>query len=302
MSTQDAISVSGLTKSYGKVAAVKDVSFDVHRGEIFALLGPNGSGKTTTLEILMGLRSYDQGKIVYFDANQPSGKLPRIGAVFQTRMYYDSLTVREHIKYYSGFYRVRADIDRYLEMVNLKDKLDAEYGHLSGGQKQQLSILLALVNDPEILFLDEPSTALDPQVRLKIWDLIRTLKSEGKTIIFSTHYIEEAEALADRVSILSKGELIITDSPANIVKNYNVGYNVELSFDEEVSIGALEDLGVGGVQCRGGVYSFSGDAIDDALLQAVKNISAKFMVSRINIGKSSLQSVFVKITEERFSQ
>jgi ABC-2 type transport system ATP-binding protein len=197
---------------------------------------------------------------------------------------------------------VRSDIQKYLDMVNLGDKMDTQYAQLSGGQKQQLSILLALVNDPEILFLDEPSTALDPQVRLKIWDLIRTLKSEGKTIVFSTHYIEEAEALADRVSILSKGELIITDSPVNIIKNYNEGYNVELCFDEEISIGALENLGVGGVQLRGGVYSFSVSAIDDALLQSVKDISGKFMVSRINIGKSSLQSVFVKVTEERFSQ
>lgn len=301
MNTLHAISVAGLSKKYGKVDALKQISFDVERGEIFALLGPNGSGKTTTLEILMGLRPYDQGKITYFNTDQP-GRLPRIGAVFQTRMYYDSLTVREHIKYYSSFYRVKADIGRYLDMVNLADKLDAQYAHLSGGQKQQLSILLALVNDPQILFLDEPSTALDPQVRLKIWELIRALKSEGKTIVFSTHYIEEAEALADRVSILSKGELIITDSPANIVKNYNEGYNVELSFDEDVSVGALEELGVGAVRCDKGVHTFTVSAIDDALLQAVKDISARFMISRINIGKSSLQSVFVKITEERFSQ
>lgn len=301
MNTLHAISVAGLSKKYGKVDALKDVSFDVERGEVFALLGPNGSGKTTTLEILMGLRPYQQGKVTYFNADQ-SGRLPRIGAVFQTRMYYDSLTVREHIKYYSSFYRVQSDIGKYLDMVNLADKLDAQYAHLSGGQKQQLSILLALVNDPQILFLDEPSTALDPQVRLKIWDLIRALKSEGKTIVFSTHYIEEAEALADRVSILSKGELIITDSPANIVKNYNEGYNVELSFDEDVSVGALQELGVGAVRCHKGIHSFTVSAIDDALLQAVKDISARFMISRINIGKSSLQSVFVKITEERVSQ
>lgn len=302
MNALNAISVADLTKSYGKVEALKKVSFDVERGEIFALLGPNGSGKTTTLEILMGLRSYDNGKISYFNADCGSRKLPRIGAVFQTRVYYDSLSVREHIKYYSSFYRVRSDIQKYLDLLNLGEKIDAQYAQLSGGQKQQLSILLALVNEPEILFLDEPSTSLDPQVRLKIWELIRTLKNEGRTIVFSTHYIEEAEALADRVSILSKGELIITDSPANIIKNYNEGYNVELCFDEEMSIAALEDLGVGGVQRRGSVYSFSVSAIDDALLQSVKDISGKFRVSRINIGKSSLQSVFVKVTEERFSQ
>jgi ABC-2 type transport system ATP-binding protein len=299
VNTSLAISVSGLSKRYGKVEAVKSISFDVNRGEIFALLGPNGSGKTTTLEILMGLRPYEQGKITYPGAAAGSGKLPRIGAVFQTRMYYDNLTVREHIKHYTGFYRVQSDIGKYLALVNLTDKLDAQYRVLSGGQKQQLSILLALVNDPEILFLDEPSTALDPQVRLRIWDLIRSLKSEGKTVVFSTHYIEEAEALADRVSILSKGELVVTASPAEIIRRYNEGYNVELSFDEEVSVAALEDLGAGSVRCRGGVYTFSASAIDDALFQLVKGIADKFMLSRVNIGKSSLQTVFVRITEER---
>lgn len=302
MNTSHAITVTGLSKRYGKVEALKAISFDVYRGEIFALLGPNGSGKTTALEILMNIRSYEQGKITYFDSAVGSDRLPRIGAVFQTRMYYDSLSVREHIKYYTNFYRVKSDIRKYLNQVDLGDKLDVQYGSLSGGQKQQLSILLALVNDPEILFLDEPSTALDPQVRLRIWDLIRALKDEGKTIVFSTHYIEEAEALADRVSILSKGELIVTDSPSNIIKKYNEGYDVELSFDEEVSVAELERLGIGSVRCSRGLHTFSVSAIDDSLLQLVKEISNKFMVSRINIGKSSLQSVFIRITEERSSQ
>src|SRR5690606_5936851 len=132
-----------------------------------------------------------------------------------------------------------------LDMVNLQEKLDCQYKDLSGGQKQQLAIVLALVNDPEVLFFDEPTSALDPQVRLKIWDLIRALKSEGKTIVFTTHYMEEAEALADRVAILSKGELVITDSPANIIRNYNDSYNVELSFEEDAGLAALEGYSFG---------------------------------------------------------
>jgi ABC-2 type transport system ATP-binding protein len=262
------------------------------------MLGPNGSGKTTTLEILLGLRRHDAGRVEYFEANGQLGRMPRVGAVFQGRVYYESLTVRELIKYYGGLYRAPPqDVSRYLDMVNLKEKLNTQYKDLSGGQQQQIAIILALVNDPEVLFFDEPSSALDPQVRLKIWQLIRNLKSEGKTIIFTTHYIEEAEALADRVSILSKGELVITDSPGNIIRRYNENYIVEFSFEEDAGVGVFN--GFDDVRFRDGIYSFSVDAINADLMQAVKDISDKHKLSRISIGKSSLQSVFVKITEEK---
>lgn len=295
------ISVTGLEKKYNNAPALKGISFGVGRGEIFALLGPNGSGKTTTLEILMGLRKHDAGKVEYIDAGGQTGRTPRIGAVFQGRVYYDNLTVRELIKYYCSLYRAPPrDISRYLAMVNLQDKLDCEFRNLSGGQKQQIAIILAMVNDPEVLFLDEPSNALDPQVRLKIWDLIRMLKGEGKTIVFTTHYIEEAEALADRVSILRRGELVITDTPANIIRKYNENYTVEFSFEEEVGAGALDSYGFGAVRFHEGVYSFSVDAITGALMQKVQEISRKHTLSRLNIGKASLQSIFVKITEESF--
>jgi ABC-2 type transport system ATP-binding protein len=293
------ISVIGLVKNYGELQALKGISFDVRHGEIFALLGPNGSGKTTTLEILMGLRPYNAGTVEHFDAQGARTAAPKIGPVFQRQVYYDSLTVRELIKYYSSFYRSPSrDIQRYLDMVNLQQKMHCKYKDLSGGQKQQLAIVLALVNDPDLLFFDEPSTALDPQVRMRIWELIRLLKGEGKTVIFTTHYIEEAEALADRVTILSNGKLIVTDSPANIIRSYNEAYNVELCFDGEVAIDALDGYGFGDLQLRDGIYTFSADAIDVHLMQSMKEISEKYAVSKINIGKSSLQSVFVKITEE----
>lgn len=296
------ISVTGLKKKYGDVQALKGISFGVGRGEIFALLGPNGSGKTTTLEIMMGLRSPDGGKVEYFDEDGTAARKPRIGPVFQTQVYYDNLTVRELIEHYRKFYRDPSnEIQRYLAMVNLGEKMDSLYKNLSGGQKQQLAIVMSLVNDPDLLFFDEPSNALDPQVRLKIWDLIRTLKAEGKTIVFTTHYIEEAEALADRVSILSKGELVIADSPANIIRHYSDDYTVELGFDEDVGIAVLEGYGFAEVRFKDGVYAFSVDAIDAVLMQAVKEISDRYKVSKVNIGKSSLQSIFVRITEERFA-
>ncbi len=296
------INVTGLAKSYGNVQALKGVSFGVERGEIFAMLGPNGSGKTTTLEILMGLRRYDTGKVEYLGPDGREIRSPKIGPVFQTRTYYDTLKVRELIRYYSGLYDAPSTgIQKYLDMVNLQDKLDTPYRHLSGGQQQQVAIVLALVNDPDILFFDEPTNALDPQVRLKIWDLIRTLKAEGKTIIFTTHYIEEAEALADRVAILSKGELVVTDTPANIIRRYNETFTVELGFEDEVGVDALGGFGFDDIRFVDGVYTFNADAIDAALIQAVATLSAKYRMTRVNIGKSSLESVFVKITEERFA-
>lgn len=292
------ISISGLVKNYDKVQALKGISFDVEPGEVFALLGPNGSGKTTTLEILMGLRSFDKGTVAHFSKTGEPTKKPKIGAVFQGRVYYDNLTVRELIKYYGGFYRSPStSVQRYLDMVNLQDKLDCRYSNLSGGQKQQLAIVLALVNEPDVLLFDEPSTALDPQVRMKIWDLIRALKQEGKTIIFTTHYIEEAEALADRVSILSGGRIQVTDKPGNIIRNYNDRYVVELSFDQPVAADALATV-PHSIEHREGVYSFSVDAIDASVLQMLKELSERSMLSRVSIGKSSLQDVFVKITED----
>lgn len=294
------ISISGLVKRYGKMSALKGISFDVRHGEIFALLGPNGSGKTTTLEILMGLRSFDQGEIHYFDAAGQRKTGLKIGPVFQTPVYYENLTVRELIKYYSQFYDTPSNhVDQYFDLVNLQEKLDCQYKDLSGGQKQQLSILLSLVNDPDILFFDEPSNALDPQIRLKIWDIIRSLKNEGKTIIFTTHYIEEAEALADRVSILSKGEILVTDNPENIIKLYNDSYKVEFTLEQPVDVESFEQFGVVGINFFDGVYSFSVDAINGSLMQRVKDMSEKLSISKISIGKSSLEDVFVRLTGEK---
>ena len=167
---------------------------------------------------------------------------------------------------------------------------------LSGGQKQQVAIVLSLLNDPPILFFDEPSNALDPQIRQKIWQIIRALKAMGKTVIFTTHYIEEAEALADRVAIMSKGQIIVTDTPENIIRQYNDSFNVEFELEHDVDVSAFGELGV---HYRDGVYSFSVDAINAGVLQVIKDISEQFSLSKVSIGKSSLEDVFVRLTGEK---
>jgi ABC-2 type transport system ATP-binding protein len=291
------ISISDLVKRYDKLTALKGITFDVKHGEVFALLGPNGSGKTTTLEILMGLRSFDAGDIRFFDKNGHQVAGFDVGPVFQTPVYYESLTVAELIHFYSKFYRTSAaSIQQYLSIVDLSAKMDTEYKNLSGGQKQQVAIVLSLLNDPPILFFDEPSNALDPQIRQKIWQIIRALKDMGKTVIFTTHYIEEAEALADRVAIMSKGQIIVTDTPQNIIQHYNESFNVEFELEHDVDVSAFGELGV----CyRDGVYSFSVDAINGRVLQVIKDISEQFSLSKVSIGKSSLEDVFVRLTGEK---
>lgn len=294
------ISINGLEKRYAEKYALKGVSFDVKKGEIFALVGPNGSGKTTTLEILMGLQPYDGGAVVFRDVETglETSKL-KIGPVFQEPVYYATLTVRQLLKFYSRFYVSPVkSMEHRLKSVCLEDKMDTQYQNLSGGQKQQLSIVLSLVNDPDVLFFDEPSTALDPQVRHKIWDLIRNLKEEGKTIILTTHYIEEAEALADRVSILNAGEVVITDEPSNIIGKYNTHYAIEMQIDGSIDKEKFSGYGFANVQAVGGSYRFSVPTLESGVFESIRKIAEEHNILNFRIGKSSLEDVFVQLTHE----
>jgi ABC-2 type transport system ATP-binding protein len=292
------IQVQEILKRFGQTQALKGVSFDVNRGEVLGLLGPNGSGKTTTLEILMGIAKADSGSVNFSNDKGVVEKI-KIGSVFQVPVYYDTLTVAELIKFYSRFYRRPTEkIPEYLAMVNLQDKLDTQFRNLSGGQKQQLSIVLSLVNDPDILFFDEPSNALDPAVRHKIWDLIRLLKKNGKTIVFTTHYIEEAEALADRVVIMNKGEVIVTDEPKNIVGKYSGQYLVTMSIEGAPAPVNLECFDFGNVHIANGVYSFSVASLSACFFSGIQRLSEKYVISDLKIGRSSLEDVFVKLTGE----
>ena len=214
-----AIYVRGLRKSYGSFEAVKGIDFEVRPGEVFGLLGPNGAGKTSTVEILEGLRPRTAGevKVLDFDPDRQKQRLKdRIGVCLQATNLPDKITVHESLQLFGAFYTRNIDGDALLKRLQLWEKKDAGYATLSGGQKQRLAIALALINDPQLLFLDEPTTGLDPQVRLEIRDLIEELKAEKRTIVMTTHYIEEAERLCDRVAIIDSGVIIASGSPREL--------------------------------------------------------------------------------------
>lgn len=219
MSGEFAIYVRGLRKSYHDFEAVKGIDFEVRPGEVFGLLGPNGAGKTTTVEILEGLRPRTAGdvQVLDFDPDRQKQQLKdRIGVCLQATNLPDKITVREALNLFAAFYTRTVDGDALLKRLQLWDKKDAAYATLSGGQKQRLALALALINDPQMLFLDEPTTGLDPQVRLEIRDLIEELRAEKRTILMTTHYIEEAERLCDRVAIIDAGQIIAIGSPREL--------------------------------------------------------------------------------------
>ncbi|MEY2563097.1 MAG: type transport system ATP-binding protein [Verrucomicrobiota bacterium] len=219
MNNEFAIYVRGLRKSYGSFEAVKGIDFEVRPGEVFGLLGPNGAGKTSTVEILEGLRARSAGevKVLDFDPDRQKQKLKdRIGVCLQATNLPDKMTVQEALTLFSAFYTRNVDGNALLKRLQLWEKKDAAYSTLSGGQKQRLAIALALINDPQMLFLDEPTSGLDPQVRLEIRDLIGELRAEKRTIIMTTHYIEEAEKLCDRVAIIDAGQIIASGSPREL--------------------------------------------------------------------------------------
>src|SRR6267378_3124824 len=213
------ISVQALEKSYGEVQAVKGIDFEIQPGEVFGLLGPNGAGKTTTVEILEGLRPRTAGRVevLGYDPDRQRDQLKdRIGVCLQATNLPEKIRVREALQTFSSFYTRNVDAAQLLKRLQLTEKRDAFYGTLSGGQKQRLALALALINDPQLIFLDEPTTGLDPQVRAEIHLLLEELKSERRTILLTTHYIEEAERLCDRVAIIDEGRIVAIDTPRKL--------------------------------------------------------------------------------------
>lgn len=242
MSSQPIISVKNLVKSYGSFTAVKGVSFDVYPGEIFGLLGPNGAGKSTTLEIIETLREKTSGE-VWVDGmsidKSPEDIKKIIGVQLQTAGFYPNLNLTELIHLFIGLYQSEVDPLELLRKVNLEDKAKSKFKQLSGGQKQRFSIATTLINKPSIIFLDEPTTGLDPQARRNLWDLIREIRDGGTTIIITTHYMDEAEILCDRVAIIDSGEIIAIDTPNHLIDELvATGFEKE----KEVKKANLEDV------------------------------------------------------------
>jgi ABC-2 type transport system ATP-binding protein len=214
-----AIEVSGLRKSYGDLEAVRGVDFAIEEGEVFGLLGPNGAGKTTTVEILEGYRSRDAGevRVLGSDPERPAPDFrERIGVVLQSSELWPNLTVRETHSIFAGYYRAPRDVDEVIALVGLQGKAGARVKSLSGGQKRRLDLGIALVGDPDLVFLDEPTTGFDPQARRAAWEMIRSLRSLGKTVLLTTHYLDEAEQLADRVAVLREGQIVRVGTPAEL--------------------------------------------------------------------------------------
>lgn len=236
------ISVEDLHKSYGSFEAVKGISFEVYEGEIFGLLGPNGAGKSTTLEIIETLRTKTSGKVTVngFDLDKQPDEIKKIiGVQLQTTGFYPTLNLIELIELFEGLYNEDVDPKALLKTVNLEDKAKNKFKDLSGGQKQRFSIATTLINKPKIIFLDEPTTGLDPQARRNLWDLVKNIRKTGTTVIITTHYMDEAEYLCDRVAIIDRGKIIALNSPDKLIDEL-----VETGFErpKEVKQANLEDV------------------------------------------------------------
>ncbi len=240
------INIEGLTKTYDKFTAVDEISFTVNEGEVFALLGPNGAGKTTTVEIIECLKTPDKGKVEIFgidlkDKKKQNDVKRKIGVMPQNFNAFDWLTVKENLEYFRDLYSSKISTDELINRVGLGEKMNSMYKTLSGGTKQRVGIAISLINEPELLFLDEPTAGLDPQARRETWNLIRKLKEQGKTIFLTTHYMEEAQELSDRILIIIEGKIVARGSPNELIENHGGNKSVIL---KNCNKKILEDRGI----------------------------------------------------------
>jgi ABC-2 type transport system ATP-binding protein len=300
------VAVTELRKSYGDTAVVDGISFEVRRGEIFGLLGPNGAGKTTTTEIIEGLRDADSGHVSLLGMNglshSPACK-ERIGIQLQAPSLLPLLTVEEHITLFGKVYRQCLPAKQVMEFVSLTDCRNKLTKNLSGGQQQRLSVALALVNDPEIAFLDEPSTGLDPQSRRGLWETIEAMKNRGKTIFLTTHFMEEAERLCDRLAIMDHGRIIAMGAPQQLIDNYFPERAIQFSADASMDPAALEGLpGVTHVtqdDTEVVIYTADIPATITSVMQYAADRGIENKLKNLHIRQSTLEDVFIKLTGRR---
>ena len=298
-----AIRVEGLVKRYGSFTAVDQVSFTVNRGEIFGILGPNGAGKTTTLEVVEGLLAPTEGEgtVLGLDVLKRRNELKaRIGVQLQSSAYFDYLSLKEILSLMGSFYPKRIEPQTLLEQVGLLDKSGSYVKHLSGGQVQRFTVAASLINDPELLFLDEPTTGLDPQARRNIWGLIREIHQRGVTVVLTTHYMEEAEELCDRLAIMDGGSLKAVDTPRNLVGRLQAAYTVKLAMDNPLTEDQMASLN-GSVEfvqeLDGNSYLLrlkSGPSSLGKVLDEM--VRSDINLERLEIAPVTLEDVFLELT------
>lgn len=297
---QYAIEVDGLTKRYGKLLAVNNISFTVRKGEVFAFLGVNGAGKTTTVEIIETIRPLTSGRVSILGMDVTKKKrdiIRRIGVLPQGFNSFDRITVRETIQYFLRLFgRSNSEADGLINLVDLKEKSKEQFKTLSGGLKQRLGIAVALVNDPEVVFLDEPTTGLDPRSRREVWDVLLSLKNKGKTVFLTTHYMEEAELLADRVAIIHKGEIIAIDPPVKLTEHYDNYIILTLKSPKGKASEIIREVGFEPITDKRGDIKVRLEHTEDVqrILNAVKEGGAFF--HGLDVRTPNLEEVFLKLT------
>lgn len=296
-----AIVVEALTKRYDDLVAVDEVSFTVRKGEVFAFLGPNGAGKTTTVEIIETIRSPSSGMVRVLGMDVTKRKrdiVPRIGVLPQAFSSFDRITVSESIRFYSKLFESKvADVDGLMDLTNLKDKSGVQFKHLSGGLKQRLGIAIALVNDPEIVFLDEPTTGLDPHARHAVWDVLSDLRSQGKTVFLTTHYMEEAELLADTVAIISKGRLVAIGSPDELIEQHAKNICLTLMSTDAGAVETIRRMGFKPVRSDRDTITVRVTHTEDVqdILSAIKSAGVPMPV--MDVRKPSLEEAYLRLTD-----
>ncbi len=301
----DIVTVRDLTKSYGDLRAVDGISFSVSKGEVFGLVGPNGAGKTTTWEILEGLRHADRGEIQVagLDLRKDRRKLrERIGVQLQATALFERLTAKETLEVFGGMYPRSLPADELLTLVNLEEKADEWTEKLSGGQKQRLAVALALVNDPKIVFLDEPTTGLDPQARRSLWDVIAKLRDTGKTVMLTTHYMEEAERLCHRVGVMDHGKILALDEPGQLIRKLEQRDAVEFAANGDSSafgtLPGVEEMNV--EDGRVTLYTRKLETTLTAVFEYARNRGTG--VEDFRVRNASLEDVFLQLTGRRIRE
>jgi ABC-2 type transport system ATP-binding protein len=299
--TEPVISVAALHKSYGDFEAVRGLDLDVERGEIFAFLGPNGAGKTTTVEILEGYRKRSAGEVNVLGEDPAAasrGWRERIGIVLQQCRMQPELTVRETIELYAGYYRKSRSVEDTIDLVGLREKQNSRAGKLSGGQQRRLDVALALVGDPELIFLDEPTTGFDPGARRQAWDVISSLRDLGKTVFLTTHYMDEAQVLANRAAILVRGAVVASGSPDDLARESGAGTEIRFRLPDGVGAGELPGEASRARAENGFVTIRTGEPV--RILNELTGwaMSRGIDLTGLNVGHPSLEEVYLELTEE----